>query len=224
MSNNVLQIKNLHFKYGEKNILNNITFEVKKKEILVILGQSGGGKTTLFKNMLGLVEPYKGTIQIKDSILNIKDKNSLSNYYKKIGVLFQSGALLNSISIANNLKLPVQENTKLDDDIIDIMVKLKLNWFDLKDTYSLLPSELSGGMKKRAAFARAIMLDPEILFLDEPHSGLDPIVTDEVNQIILNVRNAFKTSIVVITHDVNSAMELADRLLILKNGKPTRRS
>jgi phospholipid/cholesterol/gamma-HCH transport system ATP-binding protein len=221
MIDSVLRIENLYFRYknSDTDTLKKINFEVQQNEILVILGQSGCGKTTLFKNLLGLIEPYKGNIYINNKKLDIKDKENLKNYYKKIGVLFQSNALLNSLNIFENLKLPLDENTMLDENIKKIMIELKLKWVDLEKVNNLMPSELSGGMQKRAAIARSIILDPEIIFLDEPHSGLDPLIIAEVNDLMIRINKAFKMSVVVITHDVNSAFALADKILLLNKGE-----
>jgi phospholipid/cholesterol/gamma-HCH transport system ATP-binding protein len=217
----VMQLENLYFSYpnSEKNVLEDISFSIEYNEILVILGQSGCGKSTLFKNMLGLLKPGRGQIKIDGKKIDFENKIELKEYYKKIGVLFQSGALLNSLNLFENLILPLDENTALDRELSEIIVDLKLDWVELKDFKTHKPSELSGGMKKRAALARAIILDPEIVFLDEPHSGLDPLIIDEINKLILKIRDAFKMSLVVITHDVNSAMALADKILVLNSGK-----
>ncbi|HON57695.1 MAG TPA: ATP-binding cassette domain-containing protein, partial [bacterium] len=221
ISDNILKVENLYFSYNKSNdyILEKISFSLNRSEILVILGQSGCGKTTLFKNLLGLLKPKKGKIYIENEVLEPSSKKKLKRYYHKIGVLFQSGALLNSLSIYENLKLPLDENTHLSEPLKDIMINLKLKWVGLAHAKNLMPSELSGGMKKRVALVRAIILDPKILFFDEPHSGLDPIVTSDINKLILRIRDAFKISMVVITHDMNSALFLADKLLMLKDGK-----
>ncbi len=217
----ILKVDSLYFKYpdSEKNVLEDISFSLRENEILVILGQSGCGKSTLFKNLLGLTFPTTGKIFLDGGELKPNDKNFIKEYYKRIGVLFQSSALLNSLNIYENLKLPLDENTNLDEDLKKIIVELKLKWVGLENTDFLTPSELSGGMKKRAALARALMLDPKILFFDEPHSGLDPIISFEINNLILKIRSVFKISLIVITHDVGSAFFLADNILMLKNGK-----
>ncbi|MBP7651806.1 ATP-binding cassette domain-containing protein [Candidatus Dependentiae bacterium] len=220
-SSEIINISNLYFKYNSEPhyVLENISFTVNSNEILVILGQSGCGKTTLFKNMLALEKPEKGIITVDNEILDFNDKIKIKNYYKKIGVLFQSGALLNSLNIYENLKLPLDEMTDLDDELKKIMIKLKLKWVGLEKTEFSMPSELSGGMKKRAALARAIIMDPKILFFDEPHSGLDPLITNEINKLILKIREAFKITLVVITHDINSALLISDKILLLNRGK-----
>ncbi|HPG30529.1 MAG TPA: ATP-binding cassette domain-containing protein [bacterium] len=220
--NEIINVSELYFKYdsNQNYSLENINFKLNANEILVILGQSGCGKTTLFKNLLALEKPERGAIVIDGSVIDSGKKNLVNNYYRKIGVLFQSGALINSLNIFENLKLPLDEMTNLDDDLKKIIIKLKLNWVGLENIESSMPSELSGGMKKRAALARAIMLDPKILYFDEPHSGLDPLITNDINNLIFRIREAFKITLVVITHDINSALFLADKILMLNKGKP----
>ncbi|HOK39602.1 MAG TPA: ATP-binding cassette domain-containing protein [bacterium] len=216
----IITVEKLNFRYKEKQILDNINFEILENEILVILGQSGSGKTTLLKNLLGLVKPETGKIVINDFVLtDCDDREELRYYYKNIGVLFQNATLLNSLTIYENLALPLIEKTNLAREIIEVIIKMKLSWVGLNDVNELYPYELSGGMKKRAALARALIMDPKILYFDEPHSGLDPITTYEINTLLLELKKFLKITFIVITHDISSAFLLADKLLILNAGK-----
>src|SRR5512145_2345404 len=171
----MISVKNIIKRYGVRCILNWVTFTAEVKKITYIFGSSGGGKSTLLKTMIGAMKPDSGEVLFKDMNITALRGRELDPFRKRIGMLFQHGALLNSLSVGENVALPMREHTELDDNIVRIMVKMKLELVGLRDFEDLLPSQLSGGMQKRVALARALALDPEVIFFDEPTSGLDPI-------------------------------------------------
>jgi phospholipid/cholesterol/gamma-HCH transport system ATP-binding protein len=205
--------------YGTRTILDKIRLDVIQGETLVILGGSGSGKSTLLRLMIGNVTPNGGDIiSMGKSICNMTPPE-LDQYRKSIGVLFQSGALFNSMSVADNVALPLREHTDLAEQTIDIMVKIKLELVGLREHADKMPSELSGGMKKRAGLARAIALDPKILFYDEPSAGLDPVTSAEIDQLIIDLNQKLGVTSVVVTHEMDSAFRIADRMVLLDRGK-----
>src|SRR5437868_12463313 len=205
--------------YAGRVILDAIKLDVRQGETLVILGGSGSGKSTLLRLMIGNVRPDGGdVIGFGKSLMNMTEKE-LDAYRKSIGVLFQSGALFNSMSVADNVGLPLREHTDLAEPTIDIMVKIKLELVGLREHADKMPSELSGGMKKRAGLARAIALDPKILFYDEPSAGLDPVTSAEIDQLIIDLNKKLGVTSVVVTHEMDSAFRIADRMVLLDRGK-----
>jgi len=213
-----IEVTGLVTHYGERQILNGIDFDVREGEIMVIMGGSGSGKSTLMRHLLSLEQATSGTKKLLGqdvSKLDIKGRTELS---KKIGVAFQSGALFSSLSVGENIMLPLAEHTKLDAQTRQIMARMKLEVVDLAGFEDLMPSELSGGMIKRAAMARAIIMDPKILFCDEPSAGLDPVVASALDDLILKLRDAMSMSIVVVTHELDSAFKIADRITVLDRG------
>ncbi|MBT3989671.1 MAG: ATP-binding cassette domain-containing protein [Rhodospirillaceae bacterium] len=213
-----IEVTGLVTHYGPRKILNGIDFDVREGEIMVIMGGSGSGKSTLMRHLLSLEQRTAGTMKLLGqdvAELDVKGRTELS---KKIGVAFQSGALFSSMSVGENIKLPLAEHTKLDDLTQDIMARMKLEVVDLAGFEDLMPSELSGGMIKRAAMARAIIMDPKILFCDEPSAGLDPVVASALDDLILKLRDAMRMSIVVVTHELDSAFKIADRITVLDRG------
>jgi phospholipid/cholesterol/gamma-HCH transport system ATP-binding protein len=205
--------------YGNRTILDAIRLDVYQGETLVILGGSGSGKSTLLRLMIGNVVPDGGdVIGLGKSLMNM-NAAELDAYRKSIGVLFQSGALFNSMSVAENVALPLREHTDLAEPTIDIMVKIKLELVGLREHADKMPSELSGGMKKRAGLARAIALDPKILFYDEPSAGLDPVTSAEIDQLIIDLNRKLGVTSVVVTHEMDSAFRIADRMVLLDRGK-----
>ena len=215
----VITIKNLVAKYGERTILNDISTMVYPSEIRVILGTSGCGKSTLLKSIVGLLKPFSGSVRIFDTEIHDQDDPETVEVLKKTGVLFQNGALLGSITVGENVALPLQMHTGLSDTVIREIVRMKLNQVDLPHAIDLYPGELSGGMRKRAALARALALDPPLLFCDEPSAGLDPVTSAGLDQLLLKLRAALGISVVVVTHELLSIDTIADSLLFLHKGK-----
>jgi phospholipid/cholesterol/gamma-HCH transport system ATP-binding protein len=215
----LIEVERLVARYGARTILNGIDFDVRSGEIMVIMGGSGSGKSTLMRHMLALERPASGSIRVlgKDvSKLNAVEQVEL---YRKVGVAFQSGALFSSMSVGENIMLPLAEHTELDQQTMEIMMRMKLEVVDLAGFEKLMPAELSGGMIKRAALARAIVMDPRILFCDEPSAGLDPVVAASLDELLLRLRDAMRMSIVVVTHELDSAFKIADRITILDRGE-----
>ncbi len=214
-----IRASNLLTHYDGRVILNNVSLEVKQGEIMVIMGGSGSGKSTLLRYMLGLEKPSSGHIELLGKDITQMGDNELHQMMKNIGVSFQGGALFGSMSVAENIQLPLKEHTKLDHKTMQIMSQMKLEVVNMAGFENLMPSQLSGGMVKRAALARAIVLDPRLLFFDEPSAGLDPVVSAELDELILRLRDAMNMTIVVVTHELDSAFKIADRITILDQGE-----
>jgi phospholipid/cholesterol/gamma-HCH transport system ATP-binding protein len=218
-SENIIEVENLIAHYGERVILNGINLTVGTGEIRVIMGGSGSGKTTLMRNLLGLNKPSSGSIRIFGKDITKISKRELYALRRKMGVAFQGGALLGSMSVADNIELPLRQHTRLDESTIRIMSRMKLEVVNLAGFEDLMPSELSGGMLKRAALARSIVMDPGLLFFDEPSAGLDPVVSAELDELILRLKEAMNVTIVVVTHELESAFKIADKITVLGQGK-----
>jgi phospholipid/cholesterol/gamma-HCH transport system ATP-binding protein len=214
----IVAIRGLSVSYGDKHVLNHVDLDIYRGEIFVLLGRSGSGKTTLLKQVLGLATPQAGHILINGVDITSCSAADLATVRRQIGVAFQASALFNSLSVYDNVALPLQELTRLAAPIIDIMVWMKLDSVGLGDAGGLMPHELSGGMKKRAAIARAMALDPDILVLDEPSAGLDPIIAADVDELILLLKRAFGTTMLVVTHAIESARRIGDRLAMVDQG------
>ncbi len=215
---NIVEVSGLVSHYDNTQVLNDVSLTVQQNEILVIMGASGSGKSTFLKHMLGLKEPTAGSIKIMGREITTMSRPDLFKLRKKIGVAFQGGALFSSLSLIENVELPLHEHTMLDSLTIDIMARMKLEMMNLLDYEDLMPSELSGGMLKRAGLARAVVMDPKLLFFDEPSSGLDPVTSAELDELIKQLREALNMTIVVITHDMDSALNIADRITVLHHG------
>jgi len=204
--------------YGSRRILNGVDLTIRSGEIMVIMGGSGSGKSTLLWHMLGLKRPSAGRICLLGEDINHIKPMAMQRLRRKMGVAFQGGALFSSMNVEENVKLPLREHTQLDEKTMSIMARLKLNEVNLAGFETMLPSQLSGGMIKRAAFARATIMDPPLLFFDEPSAGLDPVVSAELDDVILRLREAMKTTIVVVTHELESTFKIADRITVLDHG------
>jgi phospholipid/cholesterol/gamma-HCH transport system ATP-binding protein len=215
----VIAVEHLVAHYGSRLILNDISFTVHQGEILVVLGGSGSGKSTLLKHMVGLLHPTSGAIRYWGHDLVQMDEDERTLLRKRIGISFQSGGLFNSLTLAENIALPLRERGGLDEATMQALVRMKLSLVGLADAGQRLPGELSGGMKKRAGVARALALDPEILFFDEPSAGLDPIMAAGLDQMMLTLRRLLGLTVVVITHELQSIRTVADRALMLDRGK-----
>ena len=215
---NVIEIGKLVTHYGDREILKGVYLSNHAGEIMVIMGGSGSGKTTLMRNLLGLNKPTSGSIHILGQDITQLGTRELYKLRRKMGVAFQGGALLGSMSVAENIELPLRVHTRLDENTIRIMTRMKLEVVNLAGFEDLMPSELSGGMLKRASLARSIIMDPSLIFFDEPSAGLDPVVSAELDELILRLKAAMKVTIVVVTHELESAFKIADRITVLGDG------
>ena len=215
----LIEVRNVRKTFGEKVALNDISFSIEQGKTFVILGSSGGGKSTLLRIMIGALEADSGEVVLDgvDIVKATEDQREAAR--RKFGVLFQEGALLGSLTVGENVALPIRYHTNLPRRTIEIMVKMKLELVGLREADKKLPSQLSGGMRKRAALARAIALDPMIIFYDEPSSGLDPVATAVISQLINDMKTKMGLTNVVITHDIQSAFEIADYLVLLHRGQ-----
>jgi phospholipid/cholesterol/gamma-HCH transport system ATP-binding protein len=215
----VIAVEDLVVRYGDRTVLDGVSFDIRQGEVFVILGGSGSGKTTLLRNLVGLMRPAAGRIQIKGDDFTAMTEDERIELRKKMGMSFQGSALLESISLADNVALPLREHTALEESTIEIMTKIKLELVGLGGFEDYLPSELSGGMKKRAGIARAMAMDPEFIFYDEPSAGLDPIVAAGIDELIRKLQKTFKLTSIVVTHEMESVKLIADTVCMLKGGR-----
>lgn len=216
----VISIRNLSKIFSGRAVLKNINLDVYKGERLIIIGGSGCGKSTLLRCLINVYQPDSGSLKFFGTELaGLKDEKKMDEIRKRFGILFQNGALYNSLTVGENVALPIREHSNIAESVIDIMVKVKLELVGLRDFHNLMPSQISGGMQKRVALARAIALDPEVLFYDEPTSGLDPIMTAVIDELITELNQKMNMTSVVITHDMNSAYRVADRIVMLYKGE-----
>src|SRR6266568_5830216 len=214
----IISIRDLVVEYDGRRVLNGLNLDIEQGETMVLLGGSGSGKSTLLRQIIGLERPKSGNVHVKGIDITHCPPAELKTVRRSIGVAFQSAALFNSLSVEDNVALTLREHTRLAPSIIELMVWMKLAVVGLAEFGKLFPQELSGGMKKRAAVARALAMDPEILVFDEPSAGLDPIVAAELDELILGLKRAFNMTIVVVTHEMASAFLIADRMAMLYKG------
>jgi phospholipid/cholesterol/gamma-HCH transport system ATP-binding protein len=212
-------INNIVKNYGGRAVLNGVSFSAEERKITYVLGTSGSGKSTLLKIMIGAVRPDAGEVLFEGRDITNVPERELDPYRKRIGMLFQQGALIHHLTVAENIALPMREHTALDENIIGIMIKMKLELVGLRDFEDLMPSQLSGGMQRRVALARALALDPAIIFFDEPTSGLDPIGRSVITKLIADLNRLMGISCIVVSHAVEEALRTADRIVILYLGK-----
>ncbi len=215
----VVRIKGLQAHYGARQVLHDIELTVAPGEIMVIMGGSGSGKSTLLRHLVGLMRPTAGSVELLGTDIVSAPARELQRLRRRIGVAFQGGALFSSMNVLDNIMLPLREHTQLDRQTMEIMARLKLEVVNLAGAEALMPAELSGGMVKRAAVARAIVMDPALLFFDEPSAGLDPAVSSALDDLILKLREAMNMSIIVVTHELESAFKIADRITVLDQGR-----
>ncbi len=214
-----ITIRDLHTRFGNREVLKGIDLEIRRGETFVILGGSGCGKSTLLRHIVGLEKPSSGQIWIQGRDITRLSEDEFNELRQKMGMAFQNSALLNSMTVGENVALPLQEHTNLEETTIQIMTRIKLEQVGLSGFESFSPSQLSGGMRKRAGIARALAMDPEILLFDEPSAGLDPIIAAGIDNLILKLKQAFQITIVLVTHELASAFRLADRIAMLDQGK-----
>jgi|TARA_B100000959_G_scaffold285211_1_gene359211 phospholipid/cholesterol/gamma-HCH transport system ATP-binding protein len=215
----VIEMKDVVKRFGDQTVLDGVNIEVRRGETVVIMGGSGCGKSTTLRIMIGSLIPEEGHVQVLGKDIAILDENELNGVRKRFGILFQSGALFNSMTVAENVSLILEEHTDLDASIIDMMVKIKLELVDLREAAEKYPAQISGGMKKRAGLARALALDPEILFYDEPSAGLDPVTSASIDQLMIDLTKRLGVASVVVTHEMDSAFTIADRMVMLHQGR-----
>jgi phospholipid/cholesterol/gamma-HCH transport system ATP-binding protein len=214
----IISARQLRVNYGDREILHGLDFEICHGETMVLLGGSGSGKSTLLRTIVGLQKPHSGELLVKGTDLGKASDRELAEVRKKMGLSFQGGALIGSLTVGENIALPLLEHSTLAPSTVEVMTRIKLEQVGLSGFENFSPSALSGGMKKRAAFARALALDPEMLFFDEPSAGLDPIMAAGIDNLILNLKSAYSITMVIVTHELASAFLVADRIMVVDKG------
>ncbi|HNR31610.1 MAG TPA: ABC transporter ATP-binding protein [Candidatus Hydrogenedentes bacterium] len=219
MAGAIIEVENLVTHYGEKKILDGVSFAVPAGEISLVIGGSGCGKTTLLKHMCGLLKPTAGRIIHDGRDIAVLDEDEMARMQRDIGIAFQSSGLLNSMTVGDNVALPLREYGTCDKRLINAIVRMKLSLVGLAGAEDLMPDELSGGMRKRAGLARAIALDPPLVYFDEPSAGLDPIMASGLDEVILKLKRVLGITFVIVTHELQSIRKIADRILMLDEGR-----
>jgi len=214
----IIQVNGLNSLIDGRQILTDISMEARMGEITAILGSSGSGKTTLLKHLLGIYPSPGKEVEVLGRNPSELEEADEVQFYQDIGVLYQEGALLNSLTVGENIGLPLEQHSRLPADLIERIVRLRLQMVGLEDVYLSLPSQLSAGMLKRAALARAIVMDPVVLFCDEPGAGLDPVTLSQLDHLILNLQKLLGMTVIMVTHEVNSIRRMADRVVFLEDG------
>ena len=214
----VIEVRDLVKTFGQRTILNGISFKVRRGETMVIMGGSGCGKSTLLRHLIGSMKPDAGSIRVFGEEITGMSEREMDGIRRRFGVLFQSGALLQSLTVGENVALPIEEHSRVEGNIVDLVIKMKLELVGLTGFEDLKPAEISGGMKKRVALARALALDPELLFSDEPTSGLDPVMTAVVDKLTQDLTRKLGMTAVVVTHDMTSAFRIGTRMIMLGTG------
>ena len=221
MENAPVEVRGLTMTYGTRLVMHDLSFQVRQGEVFVIMGGSGSGKSTLLRHLIGLKKPAEGSILFRGEDFGEADEETRKGILRRMGVLYQNGALWSGLTLAENVALPLEEYTRLGSEAVSEVVSLKLALVGLRGFESYYPAEISGGMRKRAALARAVAVDPEVLFFDEPSSGLDPITASRLDDLILQLRASLGTTIVVVSHDLASIFKIADRALFLDMNEKT---
>lgn len=215
----MIEIKNLHKRFDGETVLNGVNLTISDGDTLVIIGKSGCGKTVLLKHLIGLLKPDEGEIRIDGIDITKVRRKKLYEMRKKFGMLFQSGALFDSMTVGENIGLPLREHTRLSDEDIRRVVEEKLRLVGLEQIENLRPAELSGGMKKRVALARALVMEPLYILFDEPTTGVDPVMADKINDLIIEIQKKLKTTSITVTHDIASAFKIGNTFAMLADGK-----
>jgi phospholipid/cholesterol/gamma-HCH transport system ATP-binding protein len=215
---NIVEVKNLTARYGETTVLQDVSLDVRRGEILVVIGASGSGKTTVLKHMSGLLQPAEGSILFNGQDITKMDEDQLALMQRNIGIAFQFGGLFNSMTVGDNVALPLREYGEMDEQLIRATVRMKLSLVGLADAVDKTPDELSGGMRKRAGLARAIAMDPPVVYFDEPSAGLDPIMAAGLDDLVLEIRKLLGITFVIVTHELDSIRKIADRAIMLDRG------
>jgi phospholipid/cholesterol/gamma-HCH transport system ATP-binding protein len=214
----VIKVQHLNASYGDHQVLKDVSFSCTKGEITVLLGSSGSGKTTVFKRLLGFHDIPSNVIEVLGRDIAELDEDDKIALYLRLGVFYQNGALISSLTVGENIALPLEQHTDLSPALIDRLVRLKLNMVNLDSSFDLYPSELSGGMLKRAALARAIIMDPPLVFCDEPGAGLDPVTLASLDELFRSLNKQLGISFLIVTHELSSIRRIADKIVFLENG------